>query len=174
MSYYYGKVIYAERYKANDNPFITFMVQPMQNTGSGMYRHYGIGYSNDQVIHFQGEPGNASNARVKITSMKEFAKGDEVNECSRISYSYSQEEVVSRALSKVGSNLGGYHLTNNNCEHFTTWCANGNSYSNQVPFNEKGKDIVEKTLDNFFDPLIKAEKDFKRSIENIEKFFKRY
>ena len=43
---------------------------------------------------------------------------------------YSPEETIARAKQCLGT--GGYHLLDNNCEHFALWCKTGISESHQV------------------------------------------
>eukprot|EP00736_Rhodelphis_marinus_P010960 Rmarinus@m.20139 len=42
------------------------------------------------------------------------------------------ELVVHRALDRVGSNFGGYHIVRNNCEHFAMWCKTGKAECPQM------------------------------------------
>ena len=55
----------------------------------------------------------------------------------RVKRKYSREECVERAIEEYenrngGSEYWGYHLGQNNCEHFATWIVTGNKYSVQT------------------------------------------
>ncbi|WP_426571336.1 lecithin retinol acyltransferase family protein [Aquihabitans sp. McL0605] len=94
------------------------------------YIHHGIVGRSGEVIHFAGGSGELKvGAVICRCSLAEFASGSRV--CVR---SYGKrdaiEVIVERAESSLGE--GGYHLVNNNCEHFATWCSTGRRRSRQV------------------------------------------
>ena len=121
-----------------------------------IYRHYGIDLGDDKVIHFSNDHGvNPDDAIISIVNKREFSKGGKIEKCYRVSYKYEPEEIITRAMSKLGSNFGGYDVIYNNCEHFTSWCANGKKVSNQVFFRNDGQDVVEKLIDRVFEPLLR-------------------
>lgn len=93
------------------------------------YRHYGIDLGNDEVVHFTGNL--PKDYRITISSKYAFAGGGMVHVDDDIQYFFSKEETVWRALGMVGTDFGGYDFLNNNCEHFTTWCAAGCKKSRQ-------------------------------------------
>jgi preprotein translocase subunit SecF len=90
----------------------------------GFYKHHGIDCGNGTVIHFSKEKG-----KVCCDSIHTFAHNNQIYVKSH-KRSYSSEEVVERAKSKVGET--GYNLGFNNCEHFATWCKTGQRQSQQV------------------------------------------
>lgn len=130
------------------------------------YRHYGVAVGDHTVIHFVGSSGIFSgDIRIRHTSMAEFAKGSsvEVDDYAMNGGSFHPNDSVSRAFSKLGSNFGGYHLINNNCEHFATWAVTGKKLSRQANIvkGNPDQDLVENAIDRasavvdkVFDPLI--------------------
>lgn len=115
----------------------------------GLYYHYGIYISNDEVIHFAslipGYETSPEHASVCNTSLDIFLKGG-ILECAN----YSKEEmdkkrtpneIVEYAKSKIGEK--GYDLLKNNCEHFSNECVFGYKKSSQV-------DNVLSLLQSFF------------------------
>lgn len=89
----------------------------------GFY-HHGIDGGDGTVVHMSREHGG-----IVHTPYSVFADGKKVHiENSRMTF--ERNEVFERALSRVGE--GGYHLVNNNCEHFANWCRNGKQKSKQV------------------------------------------
>ena len=105
----------------------------------GLYFHHGIYVSDDEVIQYASPKGSeisAPNALIISTTLDEFLKGGEVEvrtysdeEKKRVR---SKEEIVKFAKSMLGTGLGEYDLINNNCEHFSYYCAFGEKFSNQV------------------------------------------
>ena len=105
----------------------------------GLYYHHGIYVSDDKVIQYASPRGSeisAPNALIISTTLDEFLKGGEVEvrtysdeEKKRVR---SKEDVVKFAKSMLGTGLGEYDLINNNCEHFSNYCAFGEKFSNQV------------------------------------------
>lgn len=127
MNSYYGKALYVDK---------------------GIYKHFGVGIGENQVIHFSGQ--DKSSARIVLSSLIEFSDGNIIYQ-SIGTPSFSESTIISRAYSKLGENFGGYDLLNNNCEHFARWCVFGVSSSSQVFCKNDKQDIVEKAIDNFFD-----------------------
>ena len=105
----------------------------------GLYYHHGI-YENDETIYQfaspQGSEVSPETAIVCTTTLDNFLKGGEleVREYSEeeLNKKKSSEEIIEFAKSKLGSNLGGYNIISNNCEHFSNLCAFGKAKSNQV------------------------------------------
>ena len=105
----------------------------------GLYFHHGIYVSDDEVIQYASPKGSeisAATALIISTSLSQFLNGGEVEvreynreELDRVR---SKEEIVKFARSKLGTGLGEYNLINNNCEHFSNYCAFGIKESNQV------------------------------------------
>ncbi len=105
----------------------------------GLYYHHGI-YENDETIYQfaspQGSEISPETAIICTTTLENFLKGGEleVREYSEeeLNKKKSPEEIIEFAKSKLGSNLGGYNIISNNCEHFSNLCAFGKAKSNQV------------------------------------------
>lgn len=90
------------------------------------YTHHGIDCGDGNVIHYTGEKLKGIIDRSSIT---EFANGKtifvkEYGKCDL------PDIVIERAKSKLKQE--GYHLFNNNCEHFATWCKTAQVVSEQV------------------------------------------
>ena len=94
------------------------------------YTHHGIEMGDGTVVHFTGEPLRRRGAKVRRTAMTVFAAGRRVRRHEQHADASRREEIVERALSKVGD--GGYRLVTNNCEHFATWCLTGSKQSKQI------------------------------------------
>ncbi len=103
----------------------------------GAYSHHGIDCGDGRVIHFDSTPwqklAGVSKSRcpamIKCVSLADFSQGREVL-VRDYWLSVSSEVTVTRAWSRVGEQ--GYHLFDNNCEHFAVWCKTGRSDSTQV------------------------------------------
>lgn len=95
----------------------------------GLYTHHGIELMEGKVIHYSGEPGSKEPGRIVASTLGEFLRGGKRRVC-RSRKSFSREEVVRRALSRLGEEK--YNLVTNNCEHFATWCRTGRIESGQV------------------------------------------
>lgn len=101
----------------------------------GLYKHYGIYVGNGQVVHFSSKKEDETNAKdaiIKISSIQEFGKGDQVFIEKKDLQPFSPEVVVSRAKNMIGKCKGEYSLIFNNCEHFANWCKYGEKKSDQV------------------------------------------
>lgn len=105
----------------------------------GLYSHHGIYESDDSVIQFASPVGSEVSPETAIiitTTLDNFLKG---GECEVRTYTIEElenkkdpKEIVEFAKSKLGSNMGGYDLFSNNCEHFSNLCAFGKSESEQI------------------------------------------
>ena len=105
----------------------------------GLYFHHGIYVSDDEIIQYASPKGSeisAATALIISTSLSQFLNGGEVEvreynreELDRVR---SKDDIVKFAKSKLGTGLGEYNLINNNCEHFSNYCAFGVKESNQV------------------------------------------
>lgn len=111
------------------------------------YSHYGIAVSHNRVIHVYKPNGDASKhpddgdeCRLDETDLDSFSPGGRkifVEEQERRKYTH--EETAANAIKKMGELSGrpwDYSLRYNNCEHFTTWCWNGQHISSQVNSTE--------------------------------------
>lgn len=105
----------------------------------GLYFHHGIYVSDDEVIQYASPKGSEispETALIISTTLDEFLKGGvvEVREYNNeeLKKIRSKDEIVKFAKSKLGTGLGEYNLIDNNCEHFSNYCAFGEKKSNQV------------------------------------------
>lgn len=94
------------------------------------YTHHGIYAGEGKVIHYAGFSKAFKKDRVEITSLEEFSQGQKVRVENHQNAQYSRQEILERALSRIGEN--GYNLVFNNCEHFVYWCITGKEKSRQV------------------------------------------
>lgn len=104
-------------------------------TDCGLYDHYGIYVGNNEVVHFSAGRENrlsSKHAYIQKTSLDEFMENGLKVERMETTSAYTREQVVLRALEKVGSGRGEYDLLFNNCEHFAHWCKYGSKESKQV------------------------------------------
>ncbi|USK71256.1 lecithin retinol acyltransferase family protein [Peribacillus asahii] len=148
LSSYYGEALYVDK---------------------GVYKHFGVGVGEEQVIHFNGR--DKSNARIILSSIKEFSGGRTINLCIGTT-DFTKSEIVGRAYSKLGRDFGGYDLVNNNCEHFARWCVFGKKSSSQVFIKNDEQDVVEKAIDHFFDSTYNlVGKPIDDLIDGIKKLF---
>jgi len=94
------------------------------------YLHHGIYIGGGRVVHYAGLAHGLFPAPVQEVSLAEFARGRHIWTRWRNLSTYGRDEVIRRALSRVGENQ--YRLLRNNCEHFCEWCLRGESRSYQV------------------------------------------
>lgn len=120
--------------------------------------HYGVVVGNDDIVHFNL---NTDEIDMKIirTDLKTFIHhGSYLQKCemSSLHTNFTPDEIARRAISKVGTNFGGYNLFTNNCEHFANWCATGDCYSNQVPTDEGEHTLSQKVAEKvIYEPIAK-------------------
>jgi hypothetical protein len=105
----------------------------------GLYYHHGIYENDDTIYQFASPVGSEVSPETAIictTDLKSFLKDGELEVRE---YSIEEEnkkrkpdEVIEFAKSKLGSNMGGYNIISNNCEHFSILCVFNESKSNQV------------------------------------------
>lgn len=96
-----------KRFDEGDHLYVRRLIPP--------YTHHGIYCGNNRVIHY-------ADGIVQSCTLEEFSQGNDVY----IKYSaskYSNSEIVSRAISRVGERK--YHVLFENCEHLCNWCRNG-------------------------------------------------
>ena len=105
----------------------------------GLYFHHGIYVSDNEVIQYASPKGSeisASTALIISTSLSQFLNGGEVEvreyNSEELKKVRTKDEIVKFAKSMLGTGLGEYNLINNNCEHFSNYCAFGVKESNQV------------------------------------------
>lgn len=99
-------------------------------TSRNGYFHHGIYLGASQVVHYSGLCTGLHAGPVELIELNRFASGNQVCACTVQRGGFQREEVVRRALSRVGENR--YRLLTNNCEHFCNWCVYGESRSDQV------------------------------------------
>jgi len=113
----------SDKLRRGDHVYVSYVV----------FTHHGIYVGDDTVVALCGKPVDHPDGPSRICKMSsaEFADGREIRVRNYApSESSPAEEVVERALSKVGET--GYDLLSNNCEHFATWCKTGRFRSSQV------------------------------------------
>ncbi|MED3732278.1 lecithin retinol acyltransferase family protein [Geobacillus stearothermophilus] len=86
------------------------------------YTHHGLYIGNNQVIHY-------SEGEVRIDSLEDFKKDCEMGVVDSVA-TYSKEEIISRAFSRLGEKR--YNLVFNNCEHFVNWCRSGGKTTDSI------------------------------------------
>jgi len=84
------------------------------------YTHHGIYIGEARVVHYSGLADGLSKGKVEITGIDEFSCGNGISITHHNDSPYSKEQIIERALSRVGEDL--YGVFENNCEHFVLWC----------------------------------------------------
>jgi len=96
------------------------------------YKHYGVDVGNGNIVHFHCPSIlKAHQASIARCTTEEFSKDGVIEIENFIDPGFSPEEIACRAESMLHSNFDGYRVKNNNCEHFSTWCATGVRVSKQ-------------------------------------------
>lgn len=109
-----------------------------------LYKHYGVEVEDGNVIHFHTDSITCmKEGSIRKTTMEEFLLDGEKRVDTEIEYKFSRNRIMQRAYSRLNTNFDGYHISNNNCEHFAVWCANGNRKSKQVYLVNGGQTIVQ-------------------------------
>jgi hypothetical protein len=104
-----------------------------------LYTHHGIDLGDGTLVHWTATDAGSSDllgligskvqAEIRRTPLAGFSRGEPVW-VRQYSKCYAAETVVARALSRIGHR--GYHLADNNCEHFACWCKTGRHHSEQI------------------------------------------
>lgn len=94
------------------------------------YTHHGIYVGGGKVVHYSGLCRSWHSGPVEEVTLDGFALGHPVQIVDHAESTYSAEEIVGRAHSRVGEH--DYHLLTNNCEHFCNWCVSGLHRSAQI------------------------------------------
>jgi hypothetical protein len=82
------------------------------------------------VVQYGGLSFGLRRGPVEEVTLLQFSSGRTTwNRLSK-SVALNREEVVRRAISRLGENR--YHVLRNNCEHFCEWCVSGEHRSYQV------------------------------------------
>jgi hypothetical protein len=93
------------------------------------YTHHGIYLGGGRVVHYAGRI-KYPRGLIEEISLAEFSEGRAVRTEKLESGRFNRQEVVHRALSRLGESR--YDLLRNNCEHFCNWCGSGEHRSFQV------------------------------------------
>lgn len=94
------------------------------------YTHHGIYAGHGMVLHYAGLARAFRPGPVEEASLELFANGRPVQIECRSTPALDEQDIVSRARSRLGENC--YRLLTNNCEHFSEWSRFGTSRSRQV------------------------------------------
>jgi hypothetical protein len=94
------------------------------------YLHHGIYVGGGKIVHYAGLVHGLQRRPVEETTLDRFARGRPVWVRSDPPPTFSSQEVIHRAHSRMGED--GYRLLTNNCEHFCEWCLHGEHRSYQV------------------------------------------
>jgi HRAS-like suppressor 3 len=94
------------------------------------YTHHGIYLGNGKVAHYAGLSRSWLYGPVEEVSLAQFARERAVSVQPHLNPRFSPQEIVTRALSRLGEN--DYRIASNNCEHFCEWCVQGESRSRQI------------------------------------------
>lgn len=94
------------------------------------YEHHGVYVGNGRVVHYAGFADSAHRAPVEEVTIECFARGQALWVRLHPFASYTGDEAIVRARSRIGEDR--YRLLTNNCEHFCVWCLLGEARSKQV------------------------------------------
>jgi len=108
----------------------------------GGYSHHGIYMGQGQVIHFDSTVGrkllgtlNGAPPRICEIPIEEFAGKKTLHTRTYHENALPTKQSLERARSRLGER--GYHLFENNCEHFAVWCKTGHGKSTQIDAAKK-------------------------------------
>ncbi|MCG9064444.1 lecithin retinol acyltransferase family protein [Laribacter hongkongensis] len=88
------------------------------------YAHHGLYLGQRQVIHYVPRQG------IRVVSLGTFSQGRDCTVRFHRTRRYGTEASIARARRRLHECR--YHLLFNNCEHFVTWCIQGQAESRQV------------------------------------------
>ena len=108
-----------------DLPLGCWLVTPRRG-----YTHHGIYAGDGQVVHYAGFSRAWRRGPVELISLREFCLGHGLWMKLTPGARYMGQPAVRRALSRIGEDR--YRVMTNKCEHFCTWCLDGESRSPQV------------------------------------------
>jgi Lecithin retinol acyltransferase len=94
------------------------------------YRHHGVYVGGGMVVHYAGFLHSRRAGVIEETTLAGFAVGRPVRVVEHPERSYSAQEIIDRARSRLGERA--YRILDNNCEHFCNWCVSGCSHSVQA------------------------------------------
>ena len=94
------------------------------------YRHHGVYVGGRKVVHYAGFCRRWQAGPVEEVTLSSFAVGHTIRIVEHPTCTYSPQEIVDRARSRLGEQ--DYRLLTNNCEHLCNWCIRGRSQSAQA------------------------------------------
>jgi len=108
-----------------DLPLGCWLVTPRRG-----FTHHGIHVGRGRVVHYSGLSRAWRGGPVEVVSLAQFCGGNPLWIRTTPGARYGGGQAVQRALSRVGENR--YRVISNNCEHFCSWCVDGERRSLQV------------------------------------------
>ncbi|KAB3532812.1 lecithin retinol acyltransferase family protein [Alkaliphilus serpentinus] len=107
------------------------------------YKHYGVEVEDGYVIHFICDSiTRYPYGSIRKVTMEEFLKGGICEVDHEMTYRFTRDRIVKRAYSKLNTKFGGYHPFKNNCEHFASWCVNGERVSQQAYWGNRADSLM--------------------------------
>ncbi|MFT7617512.1 MAG: hypothetical protein ACI97A_001151 [Planctomycetota bacterium] len=106
-----------------------------------VYSHVGIYIGAQQIIHFNGEFGSGSEAKIVKSSLEEFSKGRKIRvqaQPESIAHGQATCEEAHRVLSNPNAWDGKYALVTKNCEDFTHHCFRARYQETESDKQKKG------------------------------------
>ena len=94
------------------------------------YTHHGIYVGRGMVVHYSGLSRLLHSGPVEEVTMRRFSMGRPIQIVRDRKSTYSPQEIVLRARSRLGEST--YNVLKNNCEHVCNWCISDRSCSIQV------------------------------------------
>jgi hypothetical protein len=94
------------------------------------YTHHGIYIGRNRVVHYSGLSRGISSGPVEVASIERFSLGRGYAIVAHLNAKFKKQEIVQRALRRVGENE--YDVASNNCEHFVFWAIEDYHHSPQV------------------------------------------
>lgn len=95
----------------------------------GVYYHHGIDMGDGSVIHFGTGSKKKTNPKIDRVPLETFAGGKEIEIVDSVP-EFEPDEICRRAEARLSQT--DYKLFGNNCEHFASWCREGEHRSSQV------------------------------------------
>jgi hypothetical protein len=111
-----GGEMRAEHYRIGELGQSRFSPAPHVVTPRRGFLHHGIYMGDGKVVHYSGSTHGLFSGPIEEISLDRFTCGRPVWANCETPVSYSADEVIRRARSRVGENH--YRLFSNNCEHF--------------------------------------------------------
>ena len=109
------------------------------------YRHYGIYVGDGRVVHYAGRI-SYPRGLVEEVSIADFTAGRRIHVGDASNERIPGADVVRRARSRLGERR--YDLLQNNCEHFSSWCQNGEPRSAQAEALTQSQRLLVRTLEH--------------------------